>query len=378
MKQTLTLAGMLLPLSMLAQDIPFQIKGQIQAPEEASRVYLYYRKDGKNLTDSSELTGGAFQLSGSVANAQRGTLVVRPIPVPGKALVMKQDMLNFYLEKGNISVKSAAGLSEAKVSGGQYNADFNKYLAATKGAKEKYEVVNKEWSSANEETRKSEAFQKSLNDKYDVIRKEEKAAQLAFIKANGKSHIAIDALQQYAGSLPDNVGEIEGLYKSLAPAVQSSTNGEAFAKSIDGWKKTAIGAQAPEFTQNDPEGKPVKLADFRGKFTLIDFWASWCGPCRAENPHVVKAYEKYKDKNFTVLGVSLDQPNAKDKWLKAIADDNLTWTQVSDLKFWDNEVARLYGIRGIPQNFLVDPQGKIIAKNLRGEALEKKLAEVLN
>ncbi len=98
--------------------------------------------------------------------------------------------------------------------------------------------------------------------------------------------------------------------------------------------------------------------------------------CR--EPHVVKAFEKYKDKNFTVLGVSLDQPNAKDKWLKAIADDKLTWTQVSDLKFWDNEVARLYGIRGIPQNFLIDPQGKIIAKNLRGEALEKKLAEVLN
>ncbi|WP_341840599.1 TlpA disulfide reductase family protein [Chitinophaga caseinilytica] len=378
MKQTLTLAGMLLPLTMLAQDIPFQIKGQIETPAEASRAYLYYRKGATNVTDSSELTNGAFSFKGTVPSAVRGTLVVRAIPVPGKAVAMNYDMINLYLEKGDLSVKSAKGLEEATVKGGPLNADFSRYQQATKFAKDKYEVVNKEWSAASPEARKGADFQKDMNAKYDAIRKEEKAAQLVFIKANTKSPIAVDVLQQFAGSLPDNVDEIEGYFKSLAPAIQSSDNGKNFAKSIDGWKKTAVGAQAPEFTQNDTEGKPVKLADFRGKYTLIDFWASWCGPCRAENPHVVAAYEKYKDKNFTVLGVSLDQPNAKDKWLKAIADDKLTWTQVSDLKFWDNEVARLYGIRGIPQNFLVDPQGKIIAKNLRGEALEKKLAEVLN
>ena len=110
---------------------------------------------------------------------------------------------------------------------------------------------------------------------------------------------------------------------------------------------------------------------------MVDFWASWCGPCRAENPNVVKAYNQFKDKGFTVLGVSLDQPNAKDKWMKAIHDDQLTWTQVSDLKYWKNEVAVLYGIQAIPQNFLIDPNGKIIGKNLRGEELVKKLQSVL-
>jgi thiol-disulfide isomerase/thioredoxin len=133
-----------------------------------------------------------------------------------------------------------------------------------------------------------------------------------------------------------------------------------------------------EFTQNDTLGNPVSLSSFKGKYVLVDFWASWCGPCRAENPNVVKTYQKFQNKNFTILSVSLDRPGQKERWLKAIHDDGLTWTHVSDLKFWDNAVAKQYGIRAIPQNLLLDPSGKIIAKNLRGEELAEKLGAVLN
>jgi len=145
---------------------------------------------------------------------------------------------------------------------------------------------------------------------------------------------------------------------------------------LQDWKKTLRPGKAPDFTLTDTSGNTVSLSSFKGKYVLVDFWASWCGPCRRENPNVVKVFNKFRDKNFTILSISLDRPDAKDKWLDAIHKDGLTWTHVSDLKYWDNEVAKQYGIRAIPQNLLIDPQGKIIAKNLRGEDLDAKLTEL--
>jgi peroxiredoxin len=138
-----------------------------------------------------------------------------------------------------------------------------------------------------------------------------------------------------------------------------------------------VGKEAPDFSMPDVNGKEVKLSSFRGKYVLVDFWASWCGPCRSENPNLVNAYNKFKGKNFTVLGVSLDRPGQKDKWLQAIKDDQLAWTNISDLQYWSSAVVPLYGFEGIPFNVLVDPQGKVIGEGLRGPQLEGKLAEVL-
>jgi peroxiredoxin len=170
--------------------------------------------------------------------------------------------------------------------------------------------------------------------------------------------------------------EIEIAMNKLSPAAKNNLIGKRTLEKIRIDKKMGIGTTAPSFTQNDTQGKPVSLKDFRGKYVLIDFWASWCHPCRAENPAVVKVFNEYKDKNFTIIGVSLD--SVKENWLEAIKKDGLTWTHVSDLKGWKNVVAEQYHVVGVPQNYLLDKEGKIIAKDLHGKALTKKLAELLD
>ena len=161
--------------------------------------------------------------------------------------------------------------------------------------------------------------------------------------------------------------------------MSSELAGCPYVKDLDGIIKqlenVQIGKVAPEFSLPDTAGVSVSLSDFRGKYVLLDFWASWCPPCRRENPNVVKAFNEYKDKNFTIVGISLDKD--KSKWMKAIADDNLAWTHLSDLKYWDSEIPALYGVRGIPANVLLDPDGVIVAKNITGEDLHKKLKEVI-
>lgn len=182
-------------------------------------------------------------------------------------------------------------------------------------------------------------------------------------------------LQPFAN---DEVSKLVNDLASKHPTHQGVASIKSMLEAQANKMKGLVGQTAPEISLPDPNGKEIKLSSFRGKYVLVDFWASWCKPCREENPTVVKAYNKFKDKNFTILGVSLDRPGQKDEWMKAVMKDNLTWTQVSDLMFWGSPVVQLYSIEGIPYNVLVDPEGKIIAESLRGPALEAKLGEVLN
>lgn len=376
MKKILLTALLVSPIMVFAQTGSYTLKGKVGSLNAPAKAYLLQAAENGRQTDSAMVKNGAFEFKGTINNPHKAMLVLDHQGGGLESLTQGADVLEVYLEKGIISLTSPDSVSKAKFTGSKLNADNQNLRAALQTTQNKAESLMADYRSAPVAQQQSEAYQAELSEKYQAIIEEQKQVLEKFIKANPQSLVSLDALISLGGATPE-YSEVAPLFNLLAADVKNSEVGKQYGAALDKLKVTAIGAVAPDFTQNTPEGKPVKLSDFRGKYVLIDFWASWCGPCRQENPNVVKVYNQYKDKNFTILGVSLDNEKGREAWLKAIKDDQLSWTQVSDLQYWRNEVALQYGVQSIPQNFLIDPNGKIIAKNLRGEQLSAKLAEVI-
>jgi len=355
----------------------FTVSGTLQNISlPVNKVYYSYRVDGVTVRDSVAPTDGKYSFSGKTSEPIMATIFVRyKNDAAGKPIKMFQprDYASVFVTAGSIQVTSVDSFSNVTVAGSKAHEAYLALTKQTKPVNDKMQAASKAYSAAYQA--KDSATMKTLDATFDALDAEMKEVYKGYLNANNNSPIAMYALGQLAG-WDINPEVVEPIYKALSESARATPSGKAFAEKIVTAKKTAVGAMAMDFTQNDTLDVPVSLSSFKGKYVLIDFWASWCGPCRQENPNVVKAFQTYNAKGFTVLGVSLDQPGAKDKWMKAIHDDNLTWTQVSDLKYWDNQVAKQYGIQAIPQNFLVDPAGKIIAKNIRGEELSSKLATI--
>ncbi len=369
------------PFAAMAQaEKRFELKGILDnVALPVQKVFIRYQAKGTNVYDSVVVKNNKYSFKGSITEAVRVNLGVKYAPgADGKPvkLTSARDYTTVFLTPAkNITVTSTDSFSNVKVKGSPAHEEYNKLTALLKPVTDQQTILYAEYSKAT--AAKDEAARKAAEDKIDALDPDIKKIYGDYLKANPTSLIALYALNQYAGW--DINAETAGpVFASLPQNVQTSASGKIFADKLDLARKLAVGQPALDFTQNDTLGIPVSLSSLKGKYILVDFWASWCGPCRRENPNVVKAFNNYKDKGFSILSVSLDQPGAKDKWIEAIHKDNLTWTHVSDLKYWENEVAKQYGIQAIPQNYLVDPQGKIVAKNLSGENLEKKLAEFIS
>lgn len=373
MKRTILIALACAPVLAVAQTGKYTIDGSLSAAYNSpAKIYLEYFPQGKTIKDSVILKDGKFHFEGALDSAD---------PVMGYLILNKngngprtRDYTQVYLEKGDIKVSSADSLNDAKIEGTPTNNDNTAYRALMKPIDAAYESLEKAQEAATPDQKKSDDFQRGINQKEKEIEARESAINKKFIQEHPGSYLSMYVLQNYAYGA--DYADIAPLFNGLSESVKETEAGKKFAERLPVLKSVAIGATAPEFAEADTSGKMVSLSSFRGKYVLVDFWASWCGPCRHENPNVVKAYNHYKDQNFTIVGVSLDQPNGRQRWLDAIHHDGLDWTQVSDLKFWNNKAAVLYGVRGIPANFLIDPNGKIIAKNLRGNDLEDKLAQL--
>lgn len=370
------LPALFIAVGAIAQNNSFLIKGKIGLLNSPAKAYLMYR-DGDNMKyDSSYVNNGVFEFKGSVIAPVEAYLRINHDGKPHDPIYRpKYDVIAFMIENETIQFTSNDSIARATLTGSILNDENIKVTAQLKPLIEKYNGLNTKYSSQPTEKKNSKEFIQGLDDEAAAITKEITDIRLNYADTHPDSYLSIMLISSTMKNGFDAINA-EKIYNKLSASIKETPLAKTVINRILETKRTQLGIEASDFTQNDVNGKPIKLSDFKGKYVLLDFWASWCAPCRRENPNVKEAYSKYKNQGFEILGVSLDKENAKAAWIKAIADDQMTWKQVSDLKGWSNEVAMLYSVKAIPTNFLIDPQGKIIAKDLRGQSLQIKLKEI--
>ncbi len=351
----------------------FEIRGLLQHVD-AAVIYLSSVRDGRMVTDTAHVKEDkTYLLKGATQGGEASLLLYDH--TSGRL----SGMAPLFLSPECFEVTHTGAFSNITITGSVAMQQYKQINEIVKRYNPKIELLEDRVNAAKGSGKEKDVIR--LQQQLKALQREKlDVAYGSFIKLHPSSPVAFYALKRYAPAI--DTKETVRLYESLSPELKATVEVQAFAHELSIKEafdsKTVVGKEAPDFSLPDTSGRPVKLSSFRGKYVLLDFWASWCAPCRADNPNIVKAYKQYHDKGFEILSVSLDKEDARKQWLKAIYKDELTWTHVSDLKYWNSIVVPLYGIRGIPQNFLIDPEGRIIARSLRGEDLDRQLKQIYN
>lgn len=351
----------------------FVIKGTVDGIENGKLAILETQDEtgmGLKATDSAIIKDGKFEFKGTTTEPELRFIQVET--VQGKAV--------FILENGEINMKIYKDSVNKTEIGGTFNNDqFSKYNNEQGAIQKKIAAFRKDNMEKMQTAIQSNdtVTVNTLKNGFTKLQEELNLYNSNFAEKNPKAFISVLMLENMFYQPNADVEKIKKIYTNLDKSVQETKPGKKIGEMIANHNAAEVGKAAPEFSAPNPEGKMVSLKESLGKVTIIDFWASWCGPCRKENPNVVALYAEFHDKGLNIIGVSLDKEGDAQKWKEAIAADKLTWTQVSNLQYWNDPIAKKYNVQSIPATYLLDATGKIVAKDLRGEELKAKVQELL-